>query len=569
MDSSIPVVKFLFRNNWQILSDSLKSNPLYEVEDFNVPNDLATYLSGQEAVLIIVSLMDKDDLIGIATFVKLQKKIAKDSIAKLVVINFSGDKILERSLAKLGIQDVIDPTISTRALRFKIDFWMKSLTAQVKQVQKSAPQNQKTNQAHNTAESKSSETSLNWEEPLVCEDDIWLIKNESDCKRVLSKWLVKIVGPGPYAGQWNEVPGKSNLWQFEVMGDLRNLLISGNGHWYFTGYQKPEFVWKENVWQMAGSEFNLYYEEGGSTLSRLNLKDKKMSICRNSDYANTKESIITKSFDKDFVFKKENSQSEQDDVENETDRFKNLEGKGKTDHLQHGPLKGKVDGTDSKSTTESGPASPQLNSGKELSLKSHNLENQAAELNLKKSSNETSNNKGNAFNDRISSHYKNSSENHNGVEKDNYQGESSTDKLSTRYHSQTNEKSDIENEDFSLAFKNAMESAKVTAVIGSGLQNVFCTLDDYFDQSIIFVTGDNGLRKASKVDLDLSFLYLKEETKLKFKGIVSNIESDDDGQNYITVDLNQENVKDFESFMKLYQERQSNIELFMKQAKGL
>lgn len=541
MDSSIPVVKFLFQNNWQILSDSLKSNPVYEMEDFTVPNDLATYLSGQEAALIIVSLMDKDDLINIATLVKLQKKIAKDSIAKLVVINFSGDKILERSLAKLGIQDVIDPTISTRALRFKIDFWMKSLTAQVKHVRKSSPQNQISTQVQNSNEAKNTDTSLHWKEPLLCEDDIWLIKNDSDCKRVLTKWLVKMVGPGPYAGQWNEVPGKVNLWQFEVLGDLKDLLISGTGQWFFAGFQKPEFIWKENVWQMAGSEFNLYYEEAGSTLSRLNLKDKKMSVCRNSEYASTKESLIIKSFDKDFVFKKEALNEEQDDIETETDKFKNLEGKGKTDLLHHGPLKGKVDGADSQSTRSSAPASPQLHQGKELSLENKTQMHEAAELSLKHSLREHSHNKGKA----------------------------STDKLSTYYQNSNERQSETENEEFSLTLSNAMESAKVMATIGSGLQNVFCTLDDYFDQSIIFVAGENNLRISSKVDLDLSFLYLKEETKLKFNGIVSNIESDDDGQNYVTVDLNQENVKAFEAFMKLYQDRQNSIELFLKQAKGL
>lgn len=528
MSSSIPVVKFLFKNNWQILSDSLKANPLYEIEDFNVANDLVTYLSGQEAVLIIISLMDKEDLENIATLVKLQKKLAKDSIVKMVVINFSGDKVLERSFSKLGIQDVIDPTISTRALRFKIDFWMKSLTGQVKKVQDFVLQNQKTGQTQKTSDHKNSDSFLNWKEPLICEDDIWTIKNESDCKRVLSKWLVKIVGPGPYAGQWIEVPDKSNLWQFEIMGEFKNLLITGNGHWFFSGYQKPDFVWKENVWQMAGSEFNLYYQEGDSVLSRLSLKGKKISICRNSDYANAKESIITKSFDKDFVFKKEAVESEQDDIETETNKYKNLEGKGKTDQLKHRPLKGSVDGTDFKSSKESRPASSQLNGDKNLTLE-------------------------------------NKSQTH-----ETYYGKSSTDKLSTHYSSQSSQDhQNAENEEFSLAFQNAMESAKVTAVIGFGLQNIFCTLDDYFDQSIIFVTGDNSLKESSKVDLDLSFFYLKEETKLKFNGIVSNIESDVEGQNYITVDLNQENVKAFEAFMKLYQARQDHIELFLKQAKGL
>jgi hypothetical protein len=673
MSNTIPILQFLFKNEWPVLNSSLKTNPLYEVEAFSTANDLATYLSGLDAALIISSLMNKEDLITIATFVKLQKKIAKDAIAKVVVINFSGDKQFERALAKLGIQDVIDPTISTKPLRYKIDFWMKSLTAQTKKAQDSAARSLKGAESK-APEAKTSDSSIKWEAPLECVDDVWIIKNDSDCKRILSKWLIKVMGPSPYTGQWTEIPGKSDLWRFEFNSDFKDLLILEEGDWFFYGSQKPDFVWKENIWLIAGSEFDLFYKNGEEILSRLRLKDKVLSVSQNSDYAKTKEPAIIESFDKDLVFKKDADKLNnlEGETEGGADRLNNLQGKGKTDQLSSGPLSGKSTGEDSEVDGQySSPHSGPVREGQELDLEnkknshetfykghneaekydsadlSHEKKTEAekistyynhADKSQRKEQKEANDLSGKSGTDKIPSHYggaqksthqegptEKSSQKRAGEEDKGLTGKSSTDKLPSHYGAankkDTQEVSDkknplersgekaegglssrtsIDKMGETLTGKTSIEransqegrgegntgdviplvkldpelaeacqTAKVTSTISFESQVIPCELDDYFDQTIIFLAEQEGLKNESTVDLDLSFNYQKKDTKLEFKGLVTGIDSDEEGKSYITIELSQENVKSFDVFMKLYRARQKSVELFLKRASGL
>lgn len=341
--SSVPVIKFLFKSEWKVLTDSLNISPVYESEDLESANDLTTYLSGSSAGLVVTSLRDKNDLIQLASFIKLVKKVAPNAIYKVFVVNFSGDKQFEQSCSKLGILDLIDPKIQTKALRFKVDFVMKSLNAQIK---KNSSDSAKANNsvksldANKVQEKKTADNMPVWADPLACKDDVWILKNESDCKKILTRWLVKFMGPSPYIAQWVD-SGTSGVWKFDFKNDTENF-ISGKGAWFYRGDQKPDFIWSENLWLFTGSAFDLYYQEGSTVCSRVKLKDKSLVIAKNSEHAGKKEKKIIESFDKELVFKKEQlSAGELETVEKDAEKYKNLEGKGKTDNLEQGPLSGK------------------------------------------------------------------------------------------------------------------------------------------------------------------------------------------------------------------------------------
>src|SRR5690606_32740128 len=139
-----------------------------------------------------------------------QKKVAKQTVSKLVVVNFSGDRNFEKAMAKLGVMDVLDPNLNYRALKFKLDFWMKSLTAQLKKLESLPGASATKNSADKSKglDKKLPELQINWTPALECEDDIWLTKSDADCKKVLSKFLVKFMAPSPYTGQWIEDPKK-------------------------------------------------------------------------------------------------------------------------------------------------------------------------------------------------------------------------------------------------------------------------------------------------------------------------------------------------------------------------
>ncbi len=342
MSGNIPVSRFLFKQDWKVLSEVMRVTP-FAGEDFSTSNELVTYLGTEPVCLVISSLKDKSDLVQIATFMKQQKSLPKENIVKIVVINFSGLKQFEKAIQKLGILDLVEPTINVKALKFKIDFWMKSLVAQSKK-NTSAELTAKSLKSEKEEEKKALDQTPQWQAAIDCEDDIWLIKNEAaDCKKVLGKWLVRFTGPGPYVGQWMEVEGKKNIWRFEMKPENRESFFPEKGNWYYNGDQKPEYVWKENQWLMTGTSFELFHRtEKNEHKTRAKLKDKVLTISKNSEYAKTKEEAILESFDKELVFKKDREAAGENDViENDNNINTNLEGKGKTDNIEQADLSGK------------------------------------------------------------------------------------------------------------------------------------------------------------------------------------------------------------------------------------
>lgn len=340
--SSIPIIKFMFSGEWSVLGDALGLAPAYESESYSAAGDLTTALGMAQAGLVVASLRDKNDLIQLATLMKMLKRLPATIFVKIIVVNFSDDKQYEKAVAKLGILDMVESRIQTKALRFKIDFMMKSVNVHLKKAEAAQANNAvKTVEAAKVQDKKSADFSTpQWKNALENENDIWLLKNEADCKKILTRWLVKLMGPSPYVAQWvdSNSPG---VWRFDFKSEA-GIFINGEGAWFYKGDQKPDFIWAENTWSFTGSAFDLFYKEGTEVVSRLSLKDKQLVIAKNSDYAKTKEQNIIESFDKDLVFKKEmNSNIDSETVDKDAEIYKNLEGKGKTDSVKQNPLAGK------------------------------------------------------------------------------------------------------------------------------------------------------------------------------------------------------------------------------------
>jgi hypothetical protein len=603
----IPVLKFLFNEDFKVLNEALGLKQVYDIEVFDSANDMATFLSTIPAGLVIISLRDKNDLVQVATFMKIVKKVAKDTALKVVIINFSGQKIFENAIAKIGIQDSIDLSITTKALKFKIDFWMKSLKGQMK-----VPAGTSQPKALKGQDSKSTDKKLDlstpqWLDPLKLEDDIWILKTENDCKKILSKWLVRMMGPGPNVGQWYEV--RHGLWRFDLRPEDKELYVSGKGSWFFTGDQKPEFIWKENSWMMSGLSYELFYKEGPSVYSRLKSKNKVLEIATNSVFAKTKETIIIESFNKEMVFKKEAMLLE------------DLEGKDKTDHLDHGPLSGetslldeldgnlsgKTKGEDGLSNFWNGKLGQnQSQSKNDLKLKT-GLDVQGTDLERERKDQhhqkyyknhnefeepEAGNLEGEGKNDTIQKHYKNKSDGSSEEKSKNYSGkiQEKEDKQDGFYKSKLTRpsQSPVDPEALAGSFKKnapanvvpfltiAQEKelseitadAKVTSFIILGDRKVSCKLDDYFDDKVIFHTDDPTFKIPADVQLDLLYEALANESELKIEGNVVTIDSDGEGDSFVTIQISELQANQLQDFMKNFEVRQNNINQFMKKVKG-
>lgn len=648
MSSCTTVIKLAFSHEWKVLLHALKTYPSFEVEEIANASEAATYLSSVSSALVFIALRKKEDLIQIASLIKLYKKVAPDTVIKLSVVNFSGERNYEKTIAKLGIQDIIDPNINTRALRYKVDFWIKGLNAQLMKNEAAL--------ATKTVQKCSSETIRpgqraqdmpTWDPPLDCVDDFWLIKSEVDCKRALGKWFIRITGPGPYVAQWTEVNGKSNLWKFQFRKEDRDSFHDEDGSWFFKGEQKPDFQWKDNVWMITGNQFDLYYQDFKNIKSRMSSHNKTLNICKNSEYARTKEIMVLGSFDKEIIIKRDgNIQTNQQlDAEGGTDRLKNLEGKGRTEKMNSAPLSGTTNGTDDLGSgllaMDLQPGKNKLDGGPLLGLENRDSEHkkhwkghneadrfsagplsghqwkaQEFESDQKKQkgafAGEMSGNlSGKSHTDNLNSQDKNHGRKKNEVRfrsghlsemsednKDNAldhdkdifaEDEAGYDNLADagylnkhKLHNERERKTNIASLEDARNLKNlqkvleedpdldmATQSPEILSFLFINDEKVNCKLDDFFDKSIFISTKGKKITGDSEVVLDLSLNYLKKVSKLNFKGKVTETVDDEEGYQYVTIEIPDEVMKAFDNFMKLYQIRQKNINFFLRKVKGL
>ncbi len=340
MTATTCILKFLFREEWKVQSSAFSTTPVLSAEEFMTANDLVTYATTESSCLVLVAIKDKSDVLQLANFIKLSKTVAKDIQIKTLVVNFSGGHQFDPSITKLGVKEIIESHITAKALRFKIDLILKSM---VMNSQKEIQNAIKKTEDKKGDVKKAPGSQIEWLPALDCENDIWLIKNETtDCKKILGRWMIRLVGPGPYAGQWTEVSNKNKTWSFDLRPENKDVFLPEEGSWYFSGDQKPDFVWKDNIWLIMGSDFDLYHLDKDQTKeTRLELKNRVLSVTKNSPFALAKEEFITESFDKELVVKNENKEDVSETLENNNVIQTHLEGKTETEFLEQNNLSGK------------------------------------------------------------------------------------------------------------------------------------------------------------------------------------------------------------------------------------
>ncbi len=341
METKISIIQFLFSYNWKVLSDSLGANPALVAHRFSNAADILKFCSTEENCLVIANISSKDDLIQLATFVKTSRRSLKGTVIKIVVVNATENKQFERAINKIGSIEILEPSVNVKALRFKMDFWMKAMRGQAKKL---GAMTQKTLEQATALEGAADSKTVKILPPLECESDIWILSRETDCKKIISRWMVKLMGPSPYVATWNDVPGKANVWAFQIKKSFQDMFISGTGTWFFKGDQKPEFNWQENRWMFTGENLELFFHDS-KEYSRLKIENRGLTLTGNSLFAKTKESIITDSFNKDLVFKNEAEllKGQTLDFENEGDLGGNIQGKVKEkSESAKGYLEGKI-----------------------------------------------------------------------------------------------------------------------------------------------------------------------------------------------------------------------------------
>jgi hypothetical protein len=600
----VSVISFLFREELKSLQGALDSLPFFEKKNLKSSNEVLLDIKAECGTLVLASLVDKNDLIEIATLVKMSKKIPKDASYKIIVVNFSKNQAFEKAIENLGIKDVLEPTLNTKAYKFKLDLHYKNIASKLK---RETTQNvEKTIKSEKEVKEETKHQNnrqLIWDPPLELKDDTWVLREDGDVKFVFSRWLVKLMGPGPFAGGWSEE--KSGLWKFEFKAGERASFVSSEGEWFYKGEQRPEFDMHENLWFFTGDQFELFFSAQEQNFVRLKCVKKELHLCKNSSFAKGKEKSMFESFDKELTFSKE------------AQKFENMEGESSTETIDQSPMKGKTQlpadqlkDLTGKSLKTSGEREDQGEGLKGKGETSHISTYWEGKLGAseekekieKEKSEETINTKDNHLMGKLDPKDASSQDDFKvdlDEAKDSSLLDLEADNEFQKYYKNHNEakqygtydfnkaragkkdpdeKEDLlplvsleeesENEIFSKTDDVTGEFKVICYIIFSG-QRIKCNLYDFFDDLIIYLAHKAAIRESNRVDLDMMFSFKDDKASLKMMGDVVSIEKDGEGSLFVSVKISPQDVTEFEAFMKHYQKKQGQVTKFIHKSKGV
>jgi len=541
MEHSLSISTFLFQEDWEILQEANGQGAQFEIEKFSSVVEILTYMMVQPASLIVTAIQTREDILKLAELIKKTKAQKLPGAFKFVAVNFSYKREYEVALVKLGIQDVVTPPISVKALRHKIDLWMKNLEAKLPKSQEKKGLSKGNKDKSKEERSLQSFEKVKWISPLTLEDDIWIVKNKMHVKQLLGKWLIKIMGPGPFAGEWELVRGQKKIWKFNLNKESQDFYLGGKGTWCFEGDQRPEFIWKDNLWFFMGKSPSLFYQDESEVIYRFRVENGNLMIPENSIQARTKEQIIVDSFDQELRLRKEQNSGEFEQSFDEDRFLKNLEGNGQTDELNFAPLSGSVE-------------SLSFNDLDDILKVS---EDQKGEFNF------VDHEERNFFDGSIQTQNETKEAPLLSLELDQNKKDEDFKDLELEKEILTEEKIDQ-----ILAAGDILETGKFELIFEFEGEEVEVKFEDLFDRMILFQMKKNLWQEGDLLSGMLTLHYLKYQRWIEFRGVVREVKSEKNDQVSLGFEMTEVDTIALKLFLSLVYLRQRNVDLFFKMAYG-
>lgn len=327
---------------------------------------------------------------------------------------------------------------------------------------------------------------------------------EHACKRVLNKWLINLHGPSPHVGKWES--DSDDKWKFIIESKADKAFKFESGHWFFEG-MKPEFNWKLKTWTFSSDNPSLYFLNE-MTHYKFRLQDENLNICKNSKHALSLKEKILDSANSEFNIESNNSL-----VDNDKESF---DKKNKIDTKMKG---------DSETEKMDGYYSG------EVDMKKKKDQGLDVKIATKKNNN-------------------------------NYSFENSDAESIGKEYEVALEDTE-ESGDFLL--DQITESTEVVAKLSneSSKDTFYCRFEDLYEDTLVVSYEKDSLPMEESFIVNVTLNYGKETVTINTIGkIIEREES-----NY-TVELDKVEQVTLDKFMRLFEERQDNILVFLKMAKG-
>lgn len=240
----------------------------------------AMVMKSPKAVAILC-ISDKTELVGALNFlVSLADRVANGTVRVMVINKINHPKI-PMMLKGKGSGEVLDYSVTQKALSFKLNTALKLVHQAYQRSQKAEAGigsaalksnkqvfkgNGKSAPKGNMKMSKPSDSGAEiiWEKGLDFDSDIWLINTKKDVRCVLGRWLIHMIGPGPAAGTFE--PSKITFegesgWEWKPRAGKEKDFVKSEGRWVFFGRQ-PEFVWQKNIWSFVSNHPTMAFYVG-------------------------------------------------------------------------------------------------------------------------------------------------------------------------------------------------------------------------------------------------------------------------------------------------------------------
>lgn len=306
---SSPIEPSCFQMTKKSLAQS-KTLALAEVATFAEADARLTAQTAWRGLVVLV-VNDKDDLLKTVAFLNAhQTRIRARKLMRVAVFNrIDQAKVVDILMGK-GCSDIVeDFSLSSRAFLHKIDRHLKvieqlgareGVDAELRSARIPTPETVPTN----------SEPQVKVVDALQLPEDLWLVQKKSDAKKVMGKWILEIMGPGPAAGTWESVPmkgGEGQAWAWTSRVSI-GPFATPKGRWIFFGHQ-PEFEWSKNRWRFVSERPKLCFFEG-SVLKACRFfhePPETILIANNSNEALLKISYMIDTFDPEYEFRMDRS----------------------------------------------------------------------------------------------------------------------------------------------------------------------------------------------------------------------------------------------------------------------
>ncbi len=230
-------------------------------------------VSRSTRVVLLANCLTKEDITDLFNALPALSARIVEGTVRVFVLNSIRHPKLAELLRSRGNVDVVDLPTTQKALQYKIKNALISVHQsylkkdQAKEAQTPIEVTAQQAKASLRSAARNKDLDILWQSPVGFDFDFWWLVSPKNIRRVVGVWLVDLIGPGPSAGTWEEVPGfdrggeKAWMWRTRWLAD--EAFQTTDGRWFFFGKQ-PEFSWQKAMWSFVSKNPMLAFFPNGA-----------------------------------------------------------------------------------------------------------------------------------------------------------------------------------------------------------------------------------------------------------------------------------------------------------------